>query len=138
MRFGIVGAQGGGLLVGGDGFRQLIQVLVGKAKILPGNSVIGLEIHGATPVFDGLGQLPLGLAGVRHGIKGLRVVRLYLKGLIETVSGMFPFTALTLQQANLQKDMDGSGIQFESLKEMRGGLVQITGEPGLLTCLKVS
>ena len=75
---------------------------------------------------------------MRHGIKGLRVVRLYLKGLIETVSGMFPFTALTLQQANLQKDMDGSGIQFESLKEMRGGLVQITGEPGLLTGLKVS
>ena len=113
-------------------------MLVGKAKILPGISVIRLEIHGATPVFDGLGQLPLGLAGVRHGIKGLRVVRLYLKGLIETVSGMFPFTALTLQQANLQKDMDGSGIQFESLKEMRGGLVQITGEPGLLTGLKVS
>ena len=138
MRFGIVGAQGGGLLVGGDGFRQLIQMLVGKAKILPGNSVSGREIHGTAPVFDGLGQLPLGLAGVRHGIKGLRVVRLYLKGLIETVSGMFPFTALTLQQANLQKDMDGSGIQFESLKEMLGGLVQITGEPGLLTGLKVS
>ena len=115
-----------------------LKVLVGEAKILPGVHIIWLQIHGAFPVVDGLRSLPLGLAGVRHGIKGLRVIRLYLKGLIETVSGMFPFTALTLQQANLQKDMDGSGIQFESLKEMLGGLVQITGEPGLLTGLKVS
>ena len=138
MRFGIVGAQSGGLLVGSDGFGQLIQVLVGQAKVLPGIGVIRLEIHGAPPVLDGLGQLPLGLAGVRHGVKGLRVVRLNLKGLIETVSGMFPFAALRLQQANLQKDVDGSGIQFESLKEMLSGLVQIAGEPGLLTGLKVS
>ena len=137
MGFGVVGAQGGGLLVGSDGFGELIEVFEGEAEVLPCIGVVRLKFDGAIPVADSLGQLSLRLAGVSHGIEGLGIIRLHLNGLFKAMLGVFPFAALLLEQTDLKKNVDGARVQFKGLKEVLGGLVEIAGEPGRLAGLKV-